>query len=873
MRLGPRIALLFVLSGLLPLLLLGGFSFWRSQSALIRNAKAHVLSVSVLKEDELLQWMDANQAILESVAHRPLVIDLAAQLIDAPRGSEDWTALRDGLVENHLLPNLTLRGLTDFHIIHPGTGQILVATEGRDEGKFRESEDFFVEGKTATYIGRVTYSVAAEELVMHLSTPLALTDGSLAGVLSAHVNLEEMGRILRLSSGMHATEDSYAINDSAFFTTEPLYGESYAMRRTIHTVGSKAILRGEDGVAVYDDYRGVRVIGAYRWIEALNLGLLVEVDWSEVTAPVKDLRRAIMLLGALVGGLVVLGSIALARGIVRPIRELVAGTEALGAGNLDIRLEARGGDELGELTASFNAMAESLKAVTASRDELDAEVASRERAEEALRVQWTNLVTILDGIPHVIYVSDPKTHEMLFVNRYFREILGGDPVGKVCYEAIQGFDAPCDFCTNARILETREPYTWEYFNPMLQKHFIITDRIISWTDRAQARLELAMDVTERRALELKMLEAKEMTDAIIASLPGIFYQISPEGRFVRWNRVFREASGRTDEEIARISPLDLFEGEDRQRVEAEIQRVFETGEGSLTADLVSKDGTKTPFYLTGLRMRVEGMPWLIGVGTDISDLSRIEAELRRSMDELKRSNQELEQFAYVASHDLQEPLRMVASYTQLLERRYRDQLDRDATDFIHYAVDGANRMQRLINDLLQYSRVKTRGEPLRSTDLNAVLGQVHRNLATAIDESRAIITHDELPMVPADESQLASVFQNLLSNAIKFCRDEIPRIHVAAEDRGDAWQISVEDNGIGIDPEFQDRIFRIFQRLHGRDEYPGTGIGLAIGRRIVERHGGRLWVESRLGEGATFYFTLPKGQEGETEHGCDDTTD
>ena len=230
-------------------------------------------------------------------------------------------------------------------------------------------------------------------------------------------------------------------------------------------------------------------------------------------------------------------------------------------------------------------------------------------------------------------------------------------------------------------------------------------------------------------------------------------------------------------------------------------------------------------------------------------------------DELARSNRELEQFAYVASHDLQEPLRMVASYTQLLARRYKDKLDEDANEFIHYAVDGAMRMQALINDLLMISRVGTRGKPLQPCEAGLSLEHALINLRMAIEEAGAEVTHDPMPRVVADVSQLTQLLQNLIGNAIKFHSGEQPRIHVGAQRRGHDWVISVKDNGIGIAPEFFERIFVIFQRLHGKQEYPGTGIGLAVCKKIVERHGGTIWVESEPDQGATFLFTLSAAPE------------
>jgi signal transduction histidine kinase len=257
----------------------------------------------------------------------------------------------------------------------------------------------------------------------------------------------------------------------------------------------------------------------------------------------------------------------------------------------------------------------------------------------------------------------------------------------------------------------------------------------------------------------------------------------------------------------------------------------------------------------------------VRLSVELDERRRAELKLAQYAGDLARSNAELEQFAYVASHDLQEPLRMVASFTQLLAKRYGGRLDRDADEFIGFAVDGANRMQQLINDLLAYSRVGTRGKPLRPTDLTEVLGQARANLHEAIKESGALVTNDLLPVVAGDEVQLIQLFQNLLANAIKFQSKKTPLIHVSAQTDEHGWLIAVKDNGIGIAPEHQERIFAIFQRLHGRHEYPGTGIGLALCKKIVERHGGRLWVESEPGKGATFFFNLPGERSDDRETG------
>ena len=231
--------------------------------------------------------------------------------------------------------------------------------------------------------------------------------------------------------------------------------------------------------------------------------------------------------------------------------------------------------------------------------------------------------------------------------------------------------------------------------------------------------------------------------------------------------------------------------------------------------------------------------------------------LEHHADELARSNADLEQFAYVASHDLQEPLRMVTMYMQILEEEYGGQLSADADRYIKYAVDGATRMGDLIDGLLGLSRVNTQKIQPAPTDCNELVGQVISDLGQVIEDSGAEVTFEDLPIVNADSTQLGQLFQNLISNGIKFRGDALPRVHVEAQERGGEWVFSVRDNGIGIAPRHRERVFQMFQRLHNRSEYPGTGIGLAICYKIVQSHGGRIWVESVAGEGSTFYFTVP----------------
>jgi len=252
----------------------------------------------------------------------------------------------------------------------------------------------------------------------------------------------------------------------------------------------------------------------------------------------------------------------------------------------------------------------------------------------------------------------------------------------------------------------------------------------------------------------------------------------------------------------------------------------------------------------------------VGIGHDITERKLTEMKLDEMMRKLHQSNQELEQFAYVASHDLQEPLRMITSYATLIQRKLEKNLDADSKEFFFFMTDGVKRMQILINDLLSYSRVATQTKPFEKTNLDDALDGALGNLKVTIGEKGARITRDPLPSVMCDPVQMERLFQNLVGNAMKYCQNT-PEIHISAEKKKDEWIITIRDNGIGIDPKYHEQIFGIFKRLHRRDEYSGTGIGLAVCKKTVERHGGKIWVDGKLNEGSTFYFTIPSQDDGE----------
>ncbi|WP_247729087.1 PAS domain S-box protein [Halovivax limisalsi] len=392
-----------------------------------------------------------------------------------------------------------------------------------------------------------------------------------------------------------------------------------------------------------------------------------------------------------------------------------------------------------------------------------------------------------------------------------------------------------------------------YFRPVTDEDGEVVSIIVS--DR---------DVTERKEREQALQESRNQLRALIDVLPVAVFVAEADGEIVEWNEAAEAIWGgevAESESVAEYEAYDAWWADTGEPVEPHEWPLARALRGEEVTDpdeieIEGFDGERRIVLNHGTPVRNADGEVTRAVVTLVDITERKEYQRR-----LEASNERLEQFAYAASHDLQEPLRMVSSYLQLLERRYGDELDADGREFVEFAVDGAERMREMIDALLEYSRVETKGEPFEPVDLQATLDDVLDDLRLQIEESDAEITSESLPRVEGDASQLRQLFQNLLDNAIEYSGDEPPRIHVGAERDGDRWQLTVSDRGIGIDPDYQDDIFEVFNRLHGRDEHAGMGIGLALCQRIVERHDGKIRVDSDPGEGTTFTVTLPAAGE------------
>jgi PAS domain S-box-containing protein len=572
--------------------------------------------------------------------------------------------------------------------------------------------------------------------------------------------------------------------------------------------------------------------------------------------------------------------------VLRGLRRLLDATHKVTAGDLRTRAgSVPGGGEFRELAQAFDTMAASLEEQGKARDaaerelerrveertaelaqansRLQQQIGSRIATEAELRVTNERLDLALRGANDGIWDWDLTSNRVYFSPRW-KEMLGYS-INEISDEfrewetRIHPEDRDRSFAAIDDYLGGRIP-TFELEHRLRHKEGTyrwILSRAVAVRDGAGKPIRMAgshADLTERRTAEQALRESKSKIRAFITNVPAILFSIDPDGIITMAEGLGMEVIRFIKGGVVGKSVYELYG--DAPPVVDSVRRAL-AGESFSTT--MQSDGLSFEVAYSPIHAENGAVTGTIGVAHDITERVRAKEELERTAAELRRSNDELEQFAYIASHDLQEPLRMVASYTQLLERRYAEKLDEPAREFIAFAVDGARRMQEFISGLLRYSRVGSEPQVLEPVDLHETFLTAYDNLRIAIEESGAAVEYHDLPGVLGDPRQLVQLFQNLIGNAIKFRKPgQAPRVDVWGERESDTfWRISVRDNGIGLDPKFAERVFVIFQRLHTRDEYEGTGLGLAICKKIVERHGGRIRVESREGEGATFSFTLP----------------
>jgi PAS domain S-box-containing protein len=472
--------------------------------------------------------------------------------------------------------------------------------------------------------------------------------------------------------------------------------------------------------------------------------------------------------------------------------------------------------------------------------------------------------TLAESIPHLVWMAD-ETGRIFWYNRRWYDYTGTtfeqmagwgwktvhDP--QVLPQVMERWQSAIASGVSFEMVVPLRGADGE-FRPFLTRIEPIIEPIKDESGRIVRWFGTSTDINDQEKLRHEVESSDDKLRSFIEAASQGILGISANGRIALVNHRTEEMFGYAREELLGQS-LEMLLPERFRAGHAAHRDGYFTAAGMELAGR-RKDGTEFPIEIGLGHAKTPEGHLAFGMVSDISERRKAADDLKRVNEELRQSYIEIEQFAHVASHDLQEPLRMVTSYLQLIERRYNDRLDEDGREFIHFAVDGARRMKALIKDLLDFSRTGTDATNRQAVDTRVLLDNALSNLKTAIDESSAQITSDPLPVVAVDPVLFTQVFQNLIANAIKFQKDTAPRIHVSVERRPREWVFSVKDNGIGIEPHHRDRIFLIFERLHTTEQYSGSGIGLAITRKIVERHGGRIWVESQPGGGSTFHFSI-----------------
>jgi PAS domain S-box-containing protein len=558
------------------------------------------------------------------------------------------------------------------------------------------------------------------------------------------------------------------------------------------------------------------------------------------------------------------------KSVVSPLKLLSNSAESIGASNFDYVADITSDDEVGILAQAFNAMTVRLRehtsALRKAKDELETKVAERTAELQAASAYNRSLIEAsLDPLVTISVegrITDVNTATMTITGCSRDELVGTDFAMYFAdpQRAKDGYkQAFKDGSVKDYELEIR--HQDGHVTPVMFNASLYPDE----SGRIAGVFAAARDITERKEAEKirkKALETAEILKQIFSTTHFCIVFLDKDFNFITVNQAYADTCGYSPDFFPGKNHFDLYPHEENQSI---FRQVVETGETFTVyarpfefPDDPSRGVTFWDWTLHPVKDSQGHVEALIFILLDVTEREIAENNVRRRADELARSNADLQQFAYVASHDLQEPLRNVASCLQLLEKKYKGNLDAKADEYIYHAVESSVRMKALILDLLAYSRIGTKGKLPQRIDCEQMLDQTVRNLRSAISEAGAVITHDPLPTVLADDTQLLQVFQNLIGNAVKFRKEEPSQIHVSAVKNENEWIFSVKDNGIGIESRHLDRIFVIFQRLHKRSQYHGTGMGLAIVKKVVERHNGRVWVESQFGSGSTFYFTIPE---------------
>ncbi len=823
MSLAAKLTGLFLLLALLPLAVVAWLAYDSGSKSIEEDTRDALMSVAILKSAELERWMERNAQQLRSLAQRPLVRQYASAVAEVHVTDPEHEAIHTSLLDDHLRPALAI-GATKFvelFILGAADGVIHISTDPENVGKYREDRAYFTEGKRETYVQNAYFSVTGQDVRVSVGTPITDANGDTIAVLAGYLDLEELAGIVETQSGLGASEDTYLVNKFNFFVTEPLRRKDAVLKAAIHTDGVADCLEGNTGAGSYLDYRGTPVLGAYRWLPERELCILTEMDRGEALAPVTSLARRAAATGGLAALAAALLAVLFARTITAPVRLLAAGAREIGRGNLNVRVRTKGKDEIAELSRTLDLMASDLKMTMASRDELEEEVSQRRRAEAEL-ARESRERAMLAEIGRVISWSPRVDEAYGELARLARTLV------------------PCDRVAVAR---------WDRQENVLVQEFSTGTEVpgagpgtvvsLGRLDIEELYPDRKARIFDRDAFALIAEESGIPVDALATSLSSAMSVPLVSRDEVIGNLTFRSAES------------DAYDDEDLVLADQIAGQVAGAIANSQLVDMLTESLGRLSAEVAERTRAEEGLRELTEQLEDRVALRTIELEV---------ANKDLEAFAYSVSHDLRAPLRAIEGFSGILEQEHSRELSAEPRRYLRLVGENVREMVLLIDDMLALSRLGRQALELQLVEPADIARQALADLGDEQKGRRVEVHIGDLPSCRADPGLLRQVFANVLSNALKFTRSRaVAEIEVGSSVEGGEVVYFVRDNGVGFDMEYADRVFGVFQRLHRAEEYEGTGVGLAIVQRIIRRHEGRVWVEAKVDQGATFSFVLGGG--------------
>jgi PAS domain S-box-containing protein len=801
----------------------------------------------------------------------------------------------------------------DLFLIATDGGAVFSVNQGEDMGSnyktgpYRNSSlaKVFDRANTLleTDISDFAYYQATNEPAAFVAAPV-LKEGVVLGVVAFQLNNQKVYDLVQDYTGLGQSGETVIasrMGDQVVFLT-PTRSDPYAAFRRRLPIGSELALpmqkavQATKGNGTATDYRGVQVLAVWRYLPSSRWGMVVKMDTDEAFRPIRNLKNRCLAIGVLVLVIVTLAALVVAGTLSRPITSLKLSAKSLASGDLTARAEVSTNDEIGELAAEFNTMAQQIDLSTRElrqlTESLEQHAAKSKRTAQRFRntVEAAPTAMVMIDRQGTIVLTNDSADQMF---GYARGELLGHLVEKLVPEQFRPGHPQLRLDFFARS-EARKADVGRDLHAVRKDGSELPVEIgLSpvETDEGLFVLSVIVDITERKRLreaqqklneELErrvesrtqaLVESEEKYRDLFENASDLIQSVAPDGSFDYVNPAWKMSLGYSDDEVTNLSMFDIIHPDSQEHCQEMFRRIM-AGEhlDRIEAKFVTKDGRAIVVEGSSSCKFDSGAPVTTrGIFRDVTKRKQAEEKLKEQDEKLKNANEELnvanealeqsnlelQQFACIASHDLQTPLRSIAGFAQFLQKEYHGQLDDQADDYIERMVGGVKRMQTMINDLLAYSRVESRSVPFLPVDLSRVCDATVVLLRASIEDVDGKVTRDELPTIAGDRSQLMQLLQNLIGNGIKYHGENTPRMHVSAGMTSDVWTIAVRDNGIGIDARYHEQIFEIFRRLHTEEEYQGTGIGLAICRRIVHRHGGQIWLESEPGKGSTFYFSIP----------------